>query len=257
MLMELLESLFTPAKREARRLGYLYETIALKQRYRRRKENWRDHIAKCHYHTLFAADQLGGAGQSILILGSGLLLEIPMNELLQRFDRIVLADFVHSREVRSRWGKHPKVKIVEVDLLGIASSLLRWDGGKLPLIQTPDLAKYHADFILSANCLSQLALKPRQYLEKSVPAEMLDAYSEKISAAHLASIKRTGTPHLVIADFETRVVEENGEVIEKSSPFFDLESLKQIDSWTWNLAPKGEIYKNRSVEMSAGAFTIR
>jgi hypothetical protein len=129
--------------------------------------------------------------------------------------------------------------------------LLNWKSGPLP---EPRAFQIRADFVLSANCLSQLALMPRQFLEKKIAPGELDAYSEKLAAAHLREVKKQ--PHLVIADFETRVLGENGETLERSAPFFDRGSLKMLDSWNWRLAPPGEIYKRRSVEMSAGAFTI-
>jgi hypothetical protein len=247
MIQELIESILTPATREARKLGYLYETIALKQRYRRNKREWQAHIDNCRRHTLAAL----GPAKHMAILGSGPLLEIPMDDLIARCERITLVDFVHPREVRAKWGRHPKVELIEADLLGIAAELLRWKSGPLPRPRVPEI---RADFVLSANCLSQLALMPRQFLEKKIAPADLDDYSEKLAAAHLREVKKQ--THLLIADFETRVIGENGETIERSAPFFDRASLKMLDSWNWRLAPPGEIYKRRSVEMSAGAFTI-
>lgn len=255
MVLEFLESIFTKASREARALGYVYETIALKHRHRRRKADWQEHIRRCRKATLESARKARNKN-SILILGSGPLLEIPMEELLQEFGKITLLDVVHPREVRAKWGKDARVELIDADLLGIAAGLIGWKGGALPQPAPPDLKSYGADFILSANCLSQLAIKPRQYLEGAVSENTLDLYCESLSAAHLASIKAAGVSHLVIADFESRVTEEDGTVVDRSEPFFDRASLRLLESWDWNLAPAGEFYKRKAIAMTAGAFTI-
>ncbi len=255
MIKEIFESILTPVTREARKLGYLYESIALNERHRRRKQDWQSHIDKCKEHTLKAVNSLQNR-QHMLVLGSGPLIELPIEELVLIFDKVYLFDFVHPRSVRAKWLRHPKVELVEIDLLGLATNLLKWTSGPLPEVRPPELKSFRPSFILSANCLSQLPLSPRRHLEKHVPEDELNTYCERISAAHLRSIKAADVPHLIISDFETRTVEPDGTVGERTAPFFDRDSLKLIDSWNWKLAPKGELYRNRSVEMSAGAFTL-
>lgn len=255
LIKEIFESILTPVTREARKLGYLYESIALNERHRRRQQDWQSHINKCKEHTLRAVSSLPKK-QNMLVLGSGPLIELPIDDLVALFDKVYLFDFVHPRAVRAKWGRHPKVELVEIDLLGLATNLLQWTSGTLPVPRPPDLRSFHPSFVLSANCLSQLPLSPRRHLERYVPEVDLNLYCEQISAAHLISIKAAAVPHLIMSDFETRTIETDGTVGGTTVPFFDRESLKLIDSWTWKLAPKGELYRNRSVEMSVGAFTL-
>lgn len=261
MIREWIEALRTPATKEARRLGYLYESIALRERYRRCEASWRHHIAKCHEETLSVVDR-SSANRCMLALGSGLLVEIPMADLLRRFARIVLVDFVHPREVRRRWGVHPRVSLLEIDLLGIAAPLLKWScdtsDQKLPVPMPPTaLNQYGADFVLSANCLSQLALKPRQHLERKVESAKLDQFCEQLARAHLTQVKELAPDkHLVISDYETRVLDLNGNVVDRATPFFDQQVLSRHTSWNWLLAPRGEASRHQSIEMSVGAFTV-
>jgi len=265
LIREWFESLRTPVSTEARRLGYLYETIALQQRYRRQAASWKSHVEKCREQTLRAVDLSLPAHsrplETMLILGSGPLIEVPMKELLGRFQKIVLVDFVHPLQVRAKWGREPRVHFVEADLLQLAPALLAWNGGALPEPQPLDLSVHRADFVLSANCLSQLPLKPRQHLQikgkSEAGAEALDAFSEKLSRAHLQQIRCLKVSHLVIADFETRLLDREGKIIERSQPFFELNDLNLIESWAWALAPKGEIHRSHSVEMSVGAFSVK
>lgn len=248
MIQEFIESLLTPTTREARALGYLHESIAMRHRYLRNQEEWREHLEECQRQTL---KHLGNA-KTIEILGSGPLLDVPMKELIERCEQVTLVDFVHPREVRRLWDKHPKVRLIESDLLGIASPLLSWRGGTLP---KPRPHQPTAEFVLSANCLSQLPLKPRQYLSGRIDEITLETYARDLTEAHLNSIK--GRPHLLISDFETRLLDDQGKVAEKSAPDFDFTRLELLNSWTWRLAPPGEIHRRKSIEMSAGAFIVR
>ncbi len=256
MIREFIKSLRTPASRAARRLGYVYESIALQERYRRRRKSWQDHLRKCHEITLSEIEK-SGARQTLVILGSGPLLEIPMDELIKRFSKIHLIDIVHPLEVRSKWGAHPKIALVEMDLTGVAEELSVWRGGALPKPNPPSLESLNADFILSANCLSQLALRPRQHAERTAPVMELDAFCEAISAAHIRQIKELKTSHLIIADYETEVMDKNGNIIERSTPFFEPAEMKMTASWPWTIAPRGEIHRRNSAQMKVGAFRVQ
>jgi hypothetical protein len=252
MIRELIRSWRTPASRTARRLGYLYESIAMEERFRRRRKSWLSHIDHCHKAIL---DEVARGGcRSLLILGSGPLNEIPMARLVETLDRVVLADIVHPLKVRRDWGRHPKVRLEEVDLTGVGEALLNYRGGELPSPRPPPLPD--ADFVLSANCLSQLPLKPRQHAESKTSAEALDRFCEEISKAHIEQIAGLGKPHLIISDFETDLLDENGVLLERSRPFFEQDRLRLLDSWPWAVAPKGELERRHSLLMKVGAFRV-
>lgn len=257
MIRELIEAWRTPATPAARRLGYLYETIAFRERYRRCRESWKSHLRKCHEVIDKATANRGG---NLMILGSGPLFEIPLAELTKRFERVILVDLVHPRPVRAQWGSCGKVLLIEQDLLGICDELMAWrPGASLPTPRPPDWSYLHPDFVISANCLSQLALMPRQRLESlppHLPADELNEYCERLSAAHLQQVAALNASHLIIADFETRVKSRSGEILEKARPYFDPQALDMHDQWIWNIAPRGELDRRNHVEMSVGAFTL-
>lgn len=253
MIRELIRSWRTPASKAARELGYLYESIAMQERYRRRQKSWQSHIDKCYEITIREALPYSDKGQgTLLILGSGPLNEVPLTELCEIFGTIHLADIVHPREVRKKWGKHHKVELHDIDLTGVAEKMRLYSSGKLPSPVPPELP--HADFILSANCLSQLALKPRERAEGHASAQELDDFCEALSASHIEQIKKSGVPHLIIADFETDILDEDGQVLERTQPFVELNSLHLIEQWSWSVAPKGEYHRKNSVRMTVGAF---
>lgn len=254
MILELIRSWRTPASRAARQLGYLYESIAMEERFRRRKQSWVSHTQNCFEVTL--KEFMASGARSIAILGSGPLNEIPMDRLLELADEIILVDIVHPLKVRRRLSHHPKVKIIEHDLTGVSEAMLNFSGGDLPAPKPLPLPE--AGFILSANCLSQLPHKPRQKAEScGVANTSLDRFCEDISSAHIEQIRKTKKPHLIITDFETELRNKDGALIEKSEPFFNLESLDLLKTWPWNVAPLGELDRHHSVEMKVGAFRVK
>jgi hypothetical protein len=200
-------------------------------------------------------DEVARSGcRSILILGSGPLNEIPMARLVDILDHIVLVDIVHPLKVRRDWSRHPKVRLEELDLTGVGETLLGYQGGQLPSPRPPPLPD--ADFILSANCLSQLSLKPRQHVEKKAPSETLDRFCEEISKAHIKQIAGLQKPHLIISDFETDLLDGSGALVERSQPFFERSQLQLLNSWPWTVAPKGELARRHSLLMKVGAFHV-
>lgn len=261
MIRELIESWTTPTTPAARKLGYLYESIAYRARFRRCEKSWRGHIESCHHAILQSVRSLPRT-ETLLIMGSGPLYEIPMDELKARFSRVILVDLVQPVEVRRRWGHRPDVLLMEQDLLGLSAELMKWRPGRpVPAPRPPDLSFLQPDFVISANCLSQLALVPRENLEKNarggLPEDQLDRFCYDISRAHLDHVRGFDVPHLIIADYETRLLDRRGLVTQRSTPFFETEWLEQHQQWNWSIAPRGEIDFSNSLEMSVGAFRLR
>lgn len=258
MIRELFEAWRTPASAIARKLGYLHESIAMRERHRRCAESWRDHLQHCH--RAINAAVASSEGGTLAIFGSGLLLDIPMDTLLLRFDRIVLIDLVHPRDVRKKWGGRDDVLFLEQDLLGLSEHLAAWKPGRpLPVPQPPDFAFLNADFVISANCLSQLPLQPRRHLEKAgarLATEALDDYCRALSNAHVGTVRTLAVPHLIVADFETRAYDRAGALVETAHPFYDRAALHLKEEWIWKIAPRGELSPSHDVEMSVGAFTL-
>ena len=93
MLLELLESATTPAPLLARRMGLVYESIAIGARYRRCSRDWRDHLLRCHA-AIGSAIESAPKHRLAVILGCGGLYDVPWRMLRDRFDRVVLVDMV-------------------------------------------------------------------------------------------------------------------------------------------------------------------
>lgn len=257
MLKEWLRSLRTPTSPYARQLGYLYESIALEERAERCQNSWKSHIEHCHGLLRQAISKVPVRRQ-VLILGSGPLIEIPMADLLHHFQQVVLVDIVQPLAVRRRHGSNGRVLLIEKDLnsFGVDLQKLR-SGAPLPEASFPDFSYLNPDLTVSANLLSQLPHLPRSYVEERFPGcysdVQLNTFSRRICQAHLDGLLSLPGHKLLWSDLETKVLRDDGVLLEHEASLFDWGAWALTDSWTWTLAPHGEIDKRRRVEMSMGA----
>lgn len=94
MLGELWRYWTTFAPERVRKFGYLQRLIAVEFRAKRCAEAWEPHLRNCRHMIIKAADLCERQGTCVVI-GSGLLLEVPLSALASRFDHIYLVDIFY------------------------------------------------------------------------------------------------------------------------------------------------------------------
>lgn len=253
MLLELWEWLSTPASSLARKSGLLYEAIALRHRAQRCAKNWHAHIVQCHARVHQAVAALEKK-QTLLVLGSGLLLEVPIEKLLPQFKRIVLVDLVHLKPVRELARKHPSIQLIEADLSGVLADLLKWkEGNALPYFTAPCISVQQADLIISANLLSQLKHPARKVMSDKMDEEALESFQKRIAQEHWQWFSQIPGKKLIFSDVESQFFNANGEIIHTDSAL-----LGQLPppkaTWWWEVAPIGEISNDFGQKMKIHAW---
>ena len=157
-----------------RRMGYLRDQHGIMNRYMREKEHWDLHLEKT---MAFIGASFAGQGiESVAVLGSGWLLDVPFDQLSNRFRHIYLVDIHHPPQVRKKTGEMDHVELVETDLTGGAlqqvwqytrkKGAYRLDGLMEMMRLTPPLSHINPDALISVNLLNQLDIIPCDYLEK-------------------------------------------------------------------------------------------
>ena len=114
MLIEWLMHLSTPCSPRLKRMGYLKELIAIEARHRRWRDQWAPHLEHCKKIILQAT--AGIPHQRVTVLGSGLLLDVPLVRLCDMFDEVELVDILHLPRVQKRAQFFPNVRLVDADL---------------------------------------------------------------------------------------------------------------------------------------------
>lgn len=259
MLREAFEYLTTPCDPLARRLGYLSEAVALGSRHRRQRQNWAPHVAACRRFIAQAAAQSSKGGRAVVV-GSGLLIEIPLEDLTARFDEILLVDIVHSRSVRNRVRGMPNVQLVSLDVTGALAPLDEalergWD---LPTgFAPPSLpGSSRCAFAVSCNLLSQLPLMPLDAIERRAPA-LPDAarlaFAQRLAADHLRWLAGLAERAALFSDIESLWL-TGGAVVEREDSSWGLPLPAPDMSWLWDIAPAPEQDRQRDLRHSVGGW---
>lgn len=251
MIVEFLKYLCTPCPPEARRLGLLSELIALEARSRRCAAAWAGHQAACK-DLILAAALACPRGTTVLVAGSGLLLEIPLEELTQIFDRVLLCDALHMPAVRQRAGRLKGVECITLDLTGLHRTVLSLardpkacEAQALELAApAPDwfLDRRDLGLVVSANILSQLPLAPLAALGKRFPGlgpEALEPLGRCIVEAHLSWLSRFEATVCLIAD-HARLYMDGDRLLDSDDLLYGATLPWPGREWLWDLAPRPE-----------------
>lgn len=241
MLIEGLHTLMTPASWSQRRFGYLRESILLMSRSRRCRAAWSAHLDAARSVIRDACADLVHR-RTAVILGSGLLDDVPLSHLAERFDRVVLVDMIHLWPARLAARRHGNVTLQVADLSGCAA-WLRGEGER----RTDPLAAFDAeeiDFVVSANVLSQLPILPVDWAEThGGPAP--DELGRSIVMAHLRGLASLGARICLVTDVEQVTEDRAGIVLDRVDLLYGTTLPEPDRTWIWELAPFGEIGRRR------------
>ncbi len=242
MLVEWLTSLVTPCDPAVRRLGYLRELIAIQARHRRCAPAWAAHIAACRHFI----DQRAPGGDLAVVVGAGLCLDVPLDLLVARYRRVVRFDLCFL-------GRRVGVEQRVFDVTGGVQTWARdpqadpraalTDPGWPADLPSPDL-------VLSANLLTQLHLFPEQWLRPHHPGVDL---AEACTRLHLGWLARRPGVRLLIADREEQVIDAAGRLVYRMPTTARLLPPPR-ESWTWDLAPRGEHDPDHALRRQVGAW---
>jgi hypothetical protein len=251
MLAEALEYLLTPCPRVARRLGYLYEVIAIKARHARCRKAWAPHLERTR-SVLRAAMARCEQGRKAVILGSGMLLDVPLDELARGFRQVVLVDLVHPLGARWRRRRFANVIALTADVTNTAEALLRAaksPGQPLPVSKpTLFLEDGEVDLVASVNLLSQLPYLPVEFLRGvgNRSEQAITEFSRGLIRAHLDYLRRLPGVVALVADVEQHKLGRDGSVVARTDTLHGIELPWRGEEWVWHLAPRPEAHPELS-----------
>ena len=252
MLAEALDYAVTPCPGWARRLGLLHQSVLLRARYRRLRAVWAPHREACRRFVSAAAARAPRGGRAV-VLGSGLLIELPLDELAAHFSELVLVDAVHGWPERWQAWRRPGVRLETRDITGVLERLS--SGSDLPEPAFA-LAGERYDFAVSANLLSQLPLFPLWHLEGRYPPETLDAFARALIEAHLGGLRALAPVSCLISDFERHFLD--GDTLLDADDLLSGAVLPPPDAdWLWEIAPRPEDSPDYDLRHRVGGWVFQ
>ena len=237
MLVEWANYLTLPAPRDHRRLGYVRESVSLLSRSRRCRRAWEPHLAAARAMIADAFADLPRR-RTVLVLGSGLLDDVPLAALAAAFETVLLVDAVHPWPTRRAVRPYPNVRLLSADLSGSADWLL----GRAADLHDPLpglVADRPVDLVVSANLLSQLPILPLAWFEergRAVP----EGLGSRIVTAHLAGLARIPARTCLVADVAQVEEDRGGTIVERIDLLHGVRLAAPDRRWDWELAPFGE-----------------
>ncbi|MEN9403862.1 MAG: hypothetical protein RL091_2565 [Verrucomicrobiota bacterium] len=246
MFGEFFRSLWTRYPAAARELGLVQEHHDIARRHAKVSAAWAPHLAASKALILEVAGRCSQRGQ-VLVIGAGDCLDVPVVELAEIFQRVVLADIVVSRTARSWANRLPgRVVCENWDASGALANLAAVrdavTAGEAPGIFTradpgpPPGGK--PDFIVSVSCISQLGLVPGHSLPASAKDKDLPERCARAAAKrHLAWLQEQGGVRLLIADAARLDIGPDGRQLKKETLHERFGLPKPDRTWRWDLAP--------------------
>ena len=222
----------------ARRAGYVGDQLGIRDRFLRESGNWKSHLDNTRSFILEAARKTEKR-TSVAVLGSGWLYDVPLDELSQMFESVVLVDIVHPEPVKIRTAKIPNVRLATADLTGGAvrraaneptfQSFVDW----LPSAVS-DLNLGMFDLVVSVNLLNQLDIILCDYLAErfGVGEEQLRPVRAMVQNQHISWLP-IGRSCLITDYRQIDIPVGGGTETTKELVYCHLPQSVNTDEWEW------------------------
>ncbi len=248
MLSEAIKYLTTPCASHLRSMGYLKELIALEARFRRCQAAWLPHTQKTKSVICDAVNSAERKGK-VVVLGAGILSDIPIEILAEKFEIVVLVDVCFLKPTQRNLHQHTNIKWQTSDVTGVAAPLFQWVRENQPSDNFPvpapprDIILNDADLVISGNLLSQLPLIPIHYLRKKKPSleeETIIKFARAIIRNHLEFLDTCPGTICLISEIERKIFDGQC-ILETEDPLWGHLFAKKGEEWLWDIAPMSEI----------------
>ncbi len=258
-------NILDPGKKALKKMGYLKDQKGILRRYFREEDSWYSHIDNCHKFIL--QELKPKKSEKILVLGSGWLLDFPIEKLSAAGGHITLADVSHPRQILQKIKNFPTVDSLNIDITGglieeaysVVQSAKKV--GKKPNLKNlviPEIRfsqKY--DFVVSLNILNQLDILLVDYFKKYwdyTEEETID-FRKGIQEAHLKIFE--DNKGILISDTKEIHCNQSGQIInEKEIVYVRLPEEKIKKTWTWDFDTQYLYHKDYRTKLHVEALSF-
>lgn len=251
-------------RRILHKMGYYNYQQGLIFRHLNQDSGWDTHLARCRDFILKAIEIVKPS--RITVLGSGWLMELPLAEMAERTEKIVLIDIVHPPEVVEQIKSLRNVEISEEDVSGgLIEEVWKKAGSKTPFnrlksLETIVIPEYRPvedpGLVISLNILTQLEILPEKLLRKKSKAtdEDFKNFKKETQEKHIRFL--SAHPSILISDVVEVVIEADGLMIENSTLLADLPKGRLSENWMWDFDLKHADYNRKKSRFKVVALLI-
>ncbi|NTF30965.1 hypothetical protein [Rhizobium skierniewicense] len=237
MILEALNYAATYRKTPPEFRPHIRYSVNLWARANRCEKAWAEHEDNSQRFIVSAAAKLK-QHRTAVVLGSGLLRDVPLQQLAAAFDTVVLVDLVHLASVRAKlYARHSRTVVLNHrDLSGYGDL----EAGKpVEPLGFLRLVPY-LDFVVSANLLSQIGTGIRNRLEKHPAPAMPQDTLPQLIQAHLDGLSGLPCKACLITDTAFDVIDKKGAPHQHEDLLHGVTVPNIARRWDWPVVPFGE-----------------
>jgi hypothetical protein len=261
-------------------MGVLQELIAVESRADRLKSSWQEHLDLTRLTILEQAqNQSNSRPNKLVVLGAGLLNDIPIKELAEIFKEVILVDLVFMQSTINQLKSFDNVAFVELDITAnlktLYQTVLDFKLNKnIPELNTrinsiinyvPDffISDSSVDMVISLNLLSQLPICIEQWISKQKIDYDFSGFYKSLIKNHLEYLRRLQANRkniVLISDTQKQILNKQNELLAYESSIQDLivqdhfKGAELIKTWDWLLAPIGELDPDYQMKLQVSAY---
>ena len=236
-----------------RRMGYFDDQSGIIRRYRRECEHWDTHLTNTRQSAIDAMQ--GKSRTSAAVLGSGWLLDVPVEEMSRCFEKLYLYDQRHPAAVKKQVQSLGNVELRVCDISCFARSVYQYAKQYRNHKERPPISAIQAqntlnlndfDFVFSCNILNQLDILLIDYLTQffDLNHEETLSFRSNVQQHHINILPRNRS--CMVADYEEITYTPDGtEISRKTSVHHPIIQHPDARCWTWEFDTKMTYYKDR------------
>ncbi|WP_454744745.1 hypothetical protein [Ciceribacter selenitireducens] len=224
---------------------FIRNSVDLWSRAARCAADWREHEENSKA-AILAAMANTRQRRTAVVLGSGLLRDVPIIELSRAIDTVVLVDLVHLASVRMWLASKglKNVRLIERDLSGYEALAAGGEPDPLGFLrQVPYL-----DLVVSANLLSQIGIGVKRRLERESEGRMPQDALARLIRAHLDGLAGLPAQCCLLTDIAYEVIDRNGHVQDRVDLLQSVAVPPHQTEWDWPVVLLGEQSRDCRIE---------
>lgn len=242
-----------------RSAGYKSDQKGIIRRYYREYNNWQLHLNNSKAFIDRSTQEFTKG--NVAVLGSGWLLDVPIELLEKRFDKVYLFDITHPTVLKRKYKNNEKIVFVTCDLTnGLVeqvkrvksfSDFMNYFEAAKPFRFTEDI-----DYVISINLLNQLDILLCDYLQRrfKVNDGQLLNVRQKIQENHLAVFENI--QGCLISDCIEVKIDKHDQSTEKELIHIDLNRYQVSDSWLWIFDTNYTYHQKHNTSFKVRAYNL-
>lgn len=254
MILEALNYAGTYWKTEPAFRPHIRYSVNLWARANRCATAWGEHEENSKHFILSTASRLKQR-RTAVILGSGLLRDVPWRQLSAAFDTLVLVDLVHLSSVRAKLYRR-KYRNVVLNSRDLSGYDMLEEGREIEplsfLRQVPYL-----DLVVSANLLSQIGTGARHRIEQEGAASIPEDTLPRLIQAHVDGLSGLPCKVCLLTDTGFDIIDRTAKVHQHEDLLHGVQIPNIMQQWDWPVAPFGEESKDYQIIHRVVASNLR